>query len=588
MTSFKNAPFVSIKKQQYRVNMRSTGQGVLYLEEQEAVRPTPYRMTARLAHWAEKTPDKVFLGDQEKTISYREAYELTRNVSQWILDQGATPDKPIAILAENSLEHGIMALAALHVGIPYAAITPAYATKASDYAKLKHALDLLQPSILLISQGSAYEKALQAVDHQAIIVYIEQEPAGDFEKIAFENITQTIATKQVDLAHQAIQPNTLAKILFTSGSTGLPKGVMNTHENVTTNWQQITQVFPFFEEGFTLIDWLPWNHTFGGNHNFGLTLYHGGSLFIDGGNPTPAGTKITVENIRKIAPTIYFNVPKGFEELLPYLREDADFRARFFKNLKLLFYAGAGMSQAVWDALEELSVQETGKRVFISTGLGCTESSPSALFNTHEDSFSGLLGVPVSGLSLKLVPNGGKLEARFKGKNVMPGYWKNPAATAAAFDEEGYYQTGDALKFVDPLDPNRGLIFDGRIAEDFKLDTGTWVSVSTIRAAVIAASQGKLTDIVITGHDRSFVGLLVFSSDISNEMLAEVLSAYNKTSRGSSTYLRRAMIVNTPLSLELGELTEKGSINQRAVLTNRKELVEQLYAKEATDNMLVL
>ncbi|MEZ4848696.1 MAG: AMP-binding protein [Bacteroidia bacterium] len=363
------------------------------------------------------------------------------------------------------------------------------------------------------------------------------------------------------------------------------KGVINTHNNITTNWQQIVQVFPFMEEGFQLLDWLPWNHTFGGNHNLGLTLYNGGSLYIDGGNPTPEGIDITIKNLQEIAPTIYFNVPRGFEDLIPRLKADKKLRTHFFSKLKLLFYAGAGMAQHVWDELEKLAFQTIGKRILIATGLGCTEASPSAMFNTHFGSFAGMLGVPVPGLELKLVEVAGKLEARYKGGNIMPGYWRNEEATEAAFDEEGYYKTGDALTFVDPEDPNAGMIFDGRIAEDFKLNSGTWVSVGSLRTNFIKAANGLIQDLVITGHDRAYLGAIVFpdpnveKTDLKEE-LGKVLEEFAKKSKGSSTLIKKILVAPFTLSAENNEVTDKGSINQRAVLTNRAEYVEMIY----TDN----
>ena len=356
--------------------------------------------------------------------------------------------------------------------------------------------------------------------------------------------------------------------------------------------------------GLNFIDWLPWNHVFGGNHNFGLTLFNGGSLYIDEGNPTPKGIHKTVENLREIAPTMYCNVPKGFEDLIPFLKADKVLRDNFFSNLKLLFYAGAGMPQHVWDDLELLAYETTGKRILISSGLGMTETSPSSMFNSHFGSFSGMLGVPVAGMELKLVPNGGKLEARFRGKNVMPGYWRNPEATAKAFDTEGYYCTGDALKFVDENDPNKGMIFDGRIAEDFKLDTGTWVNVGVLKAKLITAGKGLIQDAAITGHDRSFLGAIVFPNiefckkisglgentsllDIINTpsvlaALQAVLNTFATQSTGSSTLIKRAIFADFNLSIDKGEITDKGSINQRMILANRAEYVEMLYKNPVT------
>lgn len=600
-----SSPYRKIPFGEVSIDKSTREDGTILLKSRVPLQPHPTRMTERLLHWAETRPDKVFIGQRDKeghwhTLTYRQTLEQVQRIAQYLLYADVSTTRPIAILSENSIEHGLLALAALHVGIPYSSITPAYSLRSNDFQKLRHVIDLLTPGMLFVSDGKKYEKALKAVATDAEVV-VAANP-GDVSATLFEDLLAAAPTPAVEEAFRSISPDTIAKILFTSGSTGLPKGVINTHGNICTNWQQITQTFPFIAEEFEIIDWLPWNHTFGGNHNFGLTLYNGGTLYLDEGTPTPAGIKTTVANLREIAPTIYFNVPKGFGELVEYLRRDQGLREKFFSRVKLLFYAGAGMPQHVWDALEQLALDTVGERIIISTGLGCTESSPSALFSTRPDGFAGLLGLPVPGLELKLVPVDGKLEARFRGGNVTPGYWRNEEATRKAYDEEGFYKTGDALKFVDPDDVYKGLLFDGRLAEDFKLDTGTWVNVGTMRSALLAAGNGLIQDVVITGHDREYVGALVFpeveackacfgltldadvrevaASTQLKQMMQQLLNHMSQTSTGSATLIRRVLIADFTLSMDAGELTDKGSVNQKQVLKNHPEAVVLLYQPE--------
>jgi feruloyl-CoA synthase len=605
-------PFLKIRTIKIDITKEVNTDGSIILKSTVPLKNSPHRITQRLIHWAKKTPDKVFLGQRSplgaggwRTLTYAETYQKVKSIARYLLHANVSPEKPLAILSENSIEHGLMALAALHIGIPYSSIAPAYSLKSTDFEKLKHTIKLLTPGLIFVQNGKDYEKALQAVAPNIEIISVNNPLSNHthFSKLLrppYEESTELVGNIVVQSKFKDIKPNTVAKILFTSGSTGLPKGVINTHGNITTNWQQIIQTFPFMQEGgLTFIDWLPWNHTFGGNHNFGLTLFNGGTLYIDEGNPTPQGMKKTVENLHDIAPTMYCNVPKGFEELIPFLRANKTLRETFFSQLKLLFYAGAGMPQHVWDALEELAFETTGKRILISSGLGMTETSPSSMFNSHFGSFSGMLGTPVAGIELKLVPNGGKMEARFRGKNVMPGYWRNSEATAKAFDKEGYYCTGDALKFVDENNPNAGMIFDGRIAEDFKLDTGTWVSVGVLKAKLITAGQGLIQDAVITGHDRAFLAAIIFpnidyckklggfndETDLKTIVntpsvlaaLQTVLNTFATQSTGSSTLIKRAIFADFNLSIDKGEITDKGSINQRMILSNRVEVVERLY-----------
>ena len=611
--NLKQTPFLEIPVSKIDVRKKHLKDGSIHLKSAVRLKKRPHRMTERLIYWAATTPDKVFMGQKDvtgnwQTLTYSEAFNKVKSIAQYLLKTAVSPERPIAILSENSIEHGLMALAALHIGMPYSPIASAYSLKSTDYDKLKHTIELLTPGLIFVQNGELYKNALNAAVPKNIDIISVDAPLRHHTKFV-EMLQCNVFSVEtlhcnVSTAFNKITPDTIAKILFTSGSTGLPKGVINTHGNITTNWQQITQTFPFMENGgLTFMDWLPWNHVFGGNHNFGLTLYNGGTLYIDEGNPTPKGIHKTVENLRHIAPTMYCNVPKGFEDLIPFLRNDKALRENFFSHLKLLFYAGAGMAQHVWDALEELAYETTGKRIMISSGLGMTEACPSCMFNIEFGSFSGMLGTPVAGMNMKLVPNGGKLEVRFKAPNITPGYWRNPEATQKAFDREGYYCTGDALKFVDENDPNKGMIFDGRIAEDFKLDTGTWVSVGVLKAKLITAGKGLIQDAVITGHDRAYLGAIVFpelnycrklanideKSPLWGDLeglvstpsvlaaLQGVLNTFALQSTGSSTLIKRALFADFTLSIDKGEITDKGSINQRMILANRAESVEMLY-----------
>ncbi len=608
----RSAPYRKIPFGEVAIERTLQPDGSILIRSQVPLQAHPDRMTERLVQWAEERPEKIFIGERGsgggwRTFDYRTTQAIAEGVGQFLLDAGVSVSRPLAILSENSIEHGMMALGALHIGEPYSPIAPAYSLRSTDFVKLRHVIELLTPGVIFVSDGQKYEKALKAVAGDARIVVVKNPPSG-LPCTLYEEVIATPVSKAVRLAYEAVNADTIAKILFTSGSTGMPKGVINTHGNICTNWQQITQTFPFMTEEFEIIDWLPWNHTFGGNHNFGLTLYNGGSMYLDHGNPTPEGIKATVQNLMEIAPTIYFNVPKGFGELIGYFKKDRELRERFFSRVKMLFYAGAGMPQHVWNTLEELALETVGERIIIGTGLGCTESSPSALFSTRHDGWAGLLGLPVPGLELKLVSTAGKLEARYKGGNITPGYWRNGEVTKASFDEDGFYKTGDALRFADPEKIEEGLLFDGRIAEDFKLDTGTWVHVGNLKGDLLAAGKGLIHDVVVTGHDKAFVGATIFpdmeacrkflrkGNDTGLKDLAasvelkrafqHMLNDLGKSSTGSATLIRRALIADFELSSDAGELTDKGSVNQRQVLANRADKVATLYQRNRTDDIL--
>jgi feruloyl-CoA synthase len=535
-------------------------------------------------------------------VSYAEALRRVRALAQGILDRRLSPDRPILILSGNGVDHALLALAAMYTGVLYAPIAPAYSLQARDFSTLRQIFERMQPGLVFAAEGASYERALQDAMPPGVELVVSSSRPGALPATAFSDLARTEPTPAVDEAHAQVTGDTVAKVLFTSGSTGRPKGVINTQRMLCSNQEMLRSIFLFLADAPpVLCDWLPWNHTAGGNHNFGIVLYNGGTLYIDEGKPTPSQFGATVRNLREIACTAHFTVPRFYEMIMPHLRSDPVLRETFFRELQLIFYAAAGLGQKFWDELRDISIEACGEELLIMAGLGATETAPFAICTGSDGAFAGMIGLPVPGMELKLAPFGEKLEARVRGPNVTPGYFKDDALTRAAFDDEGYYKLGDAMRFVDPLDPKKGLIFDGRLAEDFKLSTGTWVSVGPLRSKILAEAAGLVQDVVIAAPDRDYATALIFPNLHACRHLAgegadtlpvrdvlshprvrarfqEVVTSLAAKSTGSSTFVARAAIMEEPPSIDAREMTDKGSLNQKAVLQHRAALVEELYA----------
>jgi feruloyl-CoA synthase len=587
--------------------------GTLHLQAPQRLGAYPERITERLDGWARHAPDRTFLAQRGadgdwRTLTYAEAWRRVRRIAQGLLDRGLSAERPVVILSGNGIEHALLALGCLYAGVLYTPVSPAYSLQSKDHAALGRIFALLEPALVFAADGEAFARALAAVRTGAELVVCGD--GGARRATPFAELEDTPATDAVDDAHRKVGADTVAKVLFTSGSTGRPKGVINTQRMLCSNQEMLRSVLRFLaEEPPVLCDWSPWNHTAGGNHNFGLVLYNGGTLHIDEGRPVPGLFDATVRNLREVACTAHFAVPRLYEMLMPHLRGDTVLRDTFFRRLKLLFHAAAGLGQRFWDQLRDVAREACGEEVLIMTGFGSTETAPFALSTGREGAFAGLLGLPAPGLELKLVPVGAKLEARARGPNVTPGYWRDAAATAAAFDEEGFYRMGDAMRLADPARPEEGLVFDGRLAEDFKLSTGTWVSVGPLRSRFLAAAAGSAQDVVIAGPDRPFAAALIVPNLAACRELAgaaadaearavlahprvgaafqAALEELARQGSGSSTYLARAALLDPPPSLDAQEVTDKGSLNQKVLLANRAARVEELYEDPPSPRVLV-
>ncbi|QND72599.1 AMP-binding protein [Tardiphaga robiniae] len=592
--------------------------GVIVMKSLIPLMPYETHLPASLAKWAKERPDHTWLaqraGDdrQWRRLSYGEAKRTADALTQALLDMKLAADGPVAILSGNSIEHALMTMAAMQARHPAAPVSPAYSLMSQDHAKLKYLFDLIKPVAIMVQDGPTFQKALDALDLTDIkIIHVARPPTG-IASTAYADMVATMVTPTVDASLAQIMPDTVGKLLFTSGSTGMPKAVINTQRMMTANAAMMMQTRPRDPNAQppVYLDWMPWNHTMGGNALFNPLLIDGGTLYIDDGRPMPGMIDETLRNLREISPTYYANVPAGYAAIASAMEKDDALARSFFKNLNLMAYGGARLPDDLYDRMQALAVRATGERIVFYTGWGCTETSPTSTGTYWDTERVGLIGLPFPGVELKMVPVDSKYELRLRGVNVMPGYYRQPDLTKAAFDEEGFYKIGDAGIFVDDNDPVQGLIFSGRVVEDFKLTTGTFVHVGSLRTDVIAAATPVVQDALITGQDRPYIGVLAWPNlpacrimigepeatfaDVVKHpavlaCLKKGLQAHNASCEGaSSRRIARAMFMVEPASIDGNELTDKGYINQRAGLERRAALVAQLYAEHPGEDVIIL
>jgi feruloyl-CoA synthase len=612
-----DVPFRPIRLGSMEAIVERRPDGSVVYELEEPLEPYPVRLTERLAHWANVAPERALLarrtpdGKSWESLSYRQAFDGARALSQAMIDRRLSPDRPLMILSDRSFEHALFALAALHVGIPYVPVTPAYSLLSEDFSKLKQLASVCTPGLVFADDGAQYGRALREVFRDVECVVVGPLPEGRAGS-RFSEWLKTPVTADVEKAHGAVGPDTVGKIMFTSGTTGAPKGVMYSQRMLCSNRQQVAQVFAFLQDGPPdLIDWLPWHHTFGGTHNFGMVLYGGGTYYMDPGKPTPEGIGPTVQALRDIAPVVYLNTPQGLASLIPHLQADSALREKFFSKLALIYYGGASLPAYIWAQLDELAVRTIGQRVLIMSGLGSTEAGPTPMSAAWDPRREAIAGLPVPGVKVKVVPVGSKLEIRYRGDCVTPGYWRDPERTAASFDEEGYFCSGDAATFIDAERLELGLRFDGRIAENFKLSSGTWVNVAEVRLHAMNVFGVYARDVVVAGPDRDYLTALVFPDveacralcgEAQDSMLCidqiverrEVSSFFQACldqlatrAGGSSARILRIVLETEPPTIDNGELSAKSAISQRNVLARRRGVVEELYRVPPTPRTFV-
>lgn len=590
-----------------RIATERRADGALLLRSEHPLPEHPASVLHAFRAWVARDPDRVLVGERDAggdwvETTYGEADAAIRSIGQALLDLGLGPDRPLLMLSGNGIAHMLMAMGALGVGIPIAPTSVAYSLQSKDHARIRQIAELITPGAVFADDGSTFATAIDSLGHIPRVVAVG---GGDH---TLDELRATEPTGAVDRAFAALTGDSLAKVQFTSGSTGSPKGVQVTHGMWAANQQMMREVWPFLEqERPVIVDWLPWSHTFGGNHNVGMVLVNGGTLYIDGGRPAPGLFETTLRNVAERPPTIYFNVPAGFAQLVPELERDAELAARFFSRLRLVFNAAAALPPNLRERMRAVAERTTGRPVPITGSWGLTETAP-AVTNAHYDfDESGNIGVPLPGAEVLLVPTGDAFEIRARGPMVTPGYIHRPDLTEQAFDEEGFYRTGDAVTLADPEDPNRGLLFRGRLAEDFKLTTGTFVRVGAVRTALLSACP-VLSDAVITGEDTDEVCALAWpnAAEVSRllgrepvvdgevvldpelgEHVSATLAEYN-TSMGSAGRVARLLLLSRPADLDSGEITDKGYLNQRKVRELRAHLVDRLYASAGDDPAVII
>jgi feruloyl-CoA synthase len=582
------------------VELDARPDGSLWLRSRRQLEAFPPSAGVLLERWARERPDRIFLGERDgdgwRTVTYAEMFAAARRTATGLLEMGLTHETPVAILSQASIAHATVSLAALYAGIPVAPISPAYSTQFGDLRRLQFVLAALRPGAVFAADADVYREALEAVE-PGVPIIVERGSAPGARTLA--GVSRRHDDAAAGAAHRAVGPDHVAKILFTSGSTGEPKGVINTHRMLCSNQQSLAQLWPFLSEhDLVLVDWLPWHHTFGGNHNFNMVLFHGGTLYIDDGRPMPGHFERSLAALREHPPTVYFNVPRGHKLIADALHADEDFAKRFFSRLRLIGNAAAALPKTTWDALRELAARFGNGEVAVTGSWGLTETSPMATAVHYPLRDPADIGLPAPGTELLLVPFEHKLEVRVRGPLVTPGYWGRDDLTASAFDEEGFYRTGDAIRFADPSDPAQGLRFDGRLAENFKLSTGTWVDAGAVRLAVLAAAGSLIDEVVVAGENRDEVGLLLFTGARARSVhpddatlrraVAALLAAHNENTVGTSSRIGRALLVFEPLSPAEGEITDKGSVNQRRALLRRAESVQRMFAPQVTPDVIVL